>query len=51
MKYIIQGRNKVLSKRNGQFLVFDTAEDAMRHIEDVCNNSPYLKPKLLKNSK
>ncbi len=43
MSWIIKSGKGILSKKNGQYLVFDTPADAVRHIEDVCGNSSYLK--------
>ncbi len=52
MKWIITLNSGVkLSKPNEQYLVFDTSDDAMNHIKENCNNSPYLKPqKLIKRN-
>ena len=45
MNWIIKNKEGiVLLKPNKQFLVFKHAEEALRHIEDKCGNSPYLKP-------
>jgi hypothetical protein len=48
--WVIKSNKGILHKPNGQYLVFDTPTDAMRHIEEVCGNSPYLKPSILKRS-
>ena len=49
MSYIIKSEGgRILTKPNGQYLVFDTATDAMVHIDTVCQGSVYLKPEKLK---
>jgi len=52
LTYVIKSDSgKILTKENGQYLTFDTANDAMIHIETSCNDSPYLRPYKLYKSK
>lgn len=52
MTYIIKSESgRILTKDNGQYLVFDTATDAMIHIDTVCQGSLYLKPVKLYSNK
>jgi|GEM_PF-6147501 len=53
MTWVIKAESgKILTKLNGEYLVFDTAYDAMVHIDTACQSSPYLKPyKLYKKNK
>lgn len=49
MTYILQSGKGILSKRNGQWMIFDTPADALRHIEDHCGNSRFIRIRRLKS--
>ena len=52
MTYIIKSDSgRILTKANGQYLTFDTATEAMIHIDTTCQGSQYLKPVELYSNK